>query len=330
MKKSLIFAFLVLLMMACSIFAVGGKPTATPTTGVEVVYRPVKEMNLDPTVAPTLGLKETAVPTPQAPLVPEAQDQNVKGFQGQSSDVSMETGVIMVPSRTERSIDDLIGLLLLSRRPGVVRVGGIEMISLGNIAGYQIILIGDRNGYILVFVRNNIIGYVIGIGRDFTLDFLLRAAELMDQRITAPPSATEIARATEMSGVSPTSGVSAPPSTGGDCGSLGLTPEECANYGTHTYSWEHTSLDSNCNPGTTTHQHVATTNFSDGRATQTIEGYTLELSRTGLNQYFAEEYHDPLRNSYTMVFTLDGFTVDIVSDSGTLVCHIHDVYKLIK
>ena len=218
-KKHLFFTSLLIFVIGCSTLSLplnAISPQATPTP--QVIYKSPTEMNLRPGDIPELKAENIENPSPE-PLLPEATDQNQRKFTGENINVTVETNIILLPGKTNRTITEIYDTVIPKRRPTLQKISE-ETVAVGEQAVLFKTLDDCGTGFVLISERSNIIFILIGCGSGITSDFIISIGNKIDSHIT-----NKVA----------------------ECSQLGLTEYECANAGIHQYSESWTSNDpENC------------------------------------------------------------------------------------
>ncbi len=332
MNRSQIFFFLAILTIFSTLPGCQfEKPSETPTIRVEMVFRSPRDINLQPEDVP--DLQEVPVENPaQEPLIPEVIDQDQRAYVNVDQDINIESNVIMVPEQTSRTNDELYNLVVIPRRTSIQRQGKDETCDLGERC--RLLPIVDSvcgPGWVATTVRNNIIIVIFACGRGVDKERIIRLGKYIDDRIKAPPSHEEIALATQAMLTTQTEaanatltaiGITLTPLTPAGltptedaCLNLNLTPEECANSGSHLYSWV-TKRDTNscvwppdgCPESGCPGESIITFNFGQ-RSVTYYSGNELiaNCDKTNPNTYYCEWVYGETNHKVTMVFKTTGY-----------------------
>lgn len=301
MKIKLLLLMAVILSLGCSALSLPFMATPIP----EIIYKAPTDMNLRPGDIP--GLQSTELQNPASePLLPEATAQNQRAFEDITQDITIETDVIVVPEKTTRALDEIYNVVIPKRRPSAQKSTEETPVKIGDQG--ELFKISDDcgPGYILIATRNNVIFAIIGCGSEIDPSYIQQIGLLIDGYITG---------------------------TVVSCSQLGLTPEECANSGSHEFS-ESRKQNEFCG-GTSQQTGDFLIIFSQDKVYVNLsdngwENQSDYFSKTGPNTYIQTGNTDNIAwNSY-LTFNGTGFTLRETVANTDAPCDSTDTFTILK
>ena len=185
-------------------------PSPTPiiaTTTPQVIYKSPAEMNLRP--GDISSLTPTVVQNPSQSLLPDITDQDQRGFTNGNQNSYIETDVMIGSAGNSQTPSDIYNLVMPKRRPSATKASSNQPVNIGEQGSMFAITDECGLGYVLIFKRSNVIVLIIACGQNINDSLIEEIGQTIDGHITISHEA--------------------------DCTQLDLTPEECANFGTHQY-----------------------------------------------------------------------------------------------
>jgi hypothetical protein len=284
---------------------------------IEILYMPMR-MNFRVSDLPDFMTHEVMQPQISNVVTERiARDQRAYFYHwGTQSPAIIETYIIILKPGTGLTVPAMYDVVLAHERSNFSKQSETP-ITLGKqdqAILYQITADECNPGYGLVAMRGDVVSFVLGCGQIVTPDLMQQIGLKMDEHITDSAKS---------------------------CAELGLTPQECANLGHHTYKVVSdkvepipgSSTESNCFPDSTTGMELVI-NFSEASFQYfSIDNeFQFSLPKTGVNTYSAGgEWGNgnSAKVEFKAVFTDDGFQMDTTNgdEDSLFPCHWSTIYQ---
>ena len=172
-----------------------------------MIYKSPAEMNLRP--GDISSLTPTVVQNPSQSLLPDITDQDQRAFTNGNQNSYIETDVMIGSAGNSQTPSDIYNLVMPKRRPSATKASSNQPVNIGEQGSMFAITDECGLGYVVNFQAKQCYCLNIACGQNINHSLIEEIGQTIDGHITISHEA--------------------------DCTQLDLTPEECANFGTHQY-----------------------------------------------------------------------------------------------